>query len=269
MPIALDPNDTIVAIASPPGPGLRGIVRLSGPAAIPIVLADYLTDDEQKLPPRRARVVSGSLRVDGLRPLLPVMLAFWPAPRTYTGQDVAEIHLVGAPPLVNLVLAHCISRGARQAEPGEFTLRAFLSGRIDLTRAEAVLGVIEASNPAQLDAALEQLAGGLSGPIVVLRDHLLDVVAHLEANLDFVDEHDVDPLGRASLAAELQRASTELALLERRLGERENSRKPASCCPHRPSERGQEPPVQRLARQRAGDRLSPSRNHTRLYFRAL
>ena len=94
------------------------------------------------------------------------MLALWPAPRTYTGQDVVEIHLVGAMPLVNLVLAHCLGRGARHAEPGEFTLRAFLSGRIDLTRAEAVLGVIEASNPAQLDAALEQLAGGLSGPIV-------------------------------------------------------------------------------------------------------
>jgi tRNA modification GTPase len=223
MSITLDPNDTIVAVASPLGPGQRGIVRLSGPAAISIVLADYLTDDAQRLPPRRARVLDGTLRVDGLRPLLPVMLALWPAPRTYTGQNVAEVHVVGAPPLVNLVLAHCLARGARQAEPGEFTLRAFLSGRIDLTRAEAVLGVIEASNTAQLDAALEQLAGGLSGPIVALRDRLLDVVAHLEANLDFVDEHDVDPLVRASLAVELERASTELALLERRLGERENS----------------------------------------------
>ena len=85
------------------------------------------------------------MRVDGLRPLLPVMLALWPAPETYTGQDVAEIHLVGSMPLLNLVLAHCLGRGARLAEPGEFTLRAFLSGRIDLTRAEAVLGVIEAA----------------------------------------------------------------------------------------------------------------------------
>jgi tRNA modification GTPase len=174
------------------------------------------------LPPRRARVLRGSMRVDGLRPVLPVSLALWPAPRTYTGQNVAEVHLVGAPPLVNLVLAHCLARGARQAEPGEFTLRAFLSGRIDLTRAEAVLGVIEASNPAQLDAALEQLAGGLSGPIVALRDRLLDVVAHLEANLDFVDEHDVDPLGRASLAAELERAIAELGRIGKRLGERES-----------------------------------------------
>jgi tRNA modification GTPase len=82
--------------------------------------------------------------------------------------------------------------------------------------------VIEATNPAQLDAALEQLAGGLSGPIVGLRDHLLDVVAHLEANLDFTEEPDVDPLGRAALAAELDRSSAELARLARRLGDREN-----------------------------------------------
>jgi tRNA modification GTPase len=222
MPVALDPNDTIAAIASPPGPGFRGIVRLSGPAAISIGLADYLPDNGQVVAPGRARVFTGSLRIDGLRPLLPVMLALWPAPRSYTGEDVAEIHLVGAIPLVNLVLAHCLSRGARQAEPGEFTLRAFLSGRIDLTRAEAVLGVIEASNPAQLDAALEQLAGGLSGPIVALRDHLLDVVAHLEANLDFTDEPDVDPLGRMALAAELDHAGRELAQLAGRLGDREN-----------------------------------------------
>jgi tRNA modification GTPase len=180
-----------------------------------------MPDRDAVLPPRRARLFAGSMRIDGLRPLLPVMLALWPAPRTYTGQDVAEIHLVGATPLVNVVLAHCLGRGARHAEPGEFTLRAFLSGRIDLTRAEAVLGVIEARNPAQLGAALEQLAGGLSGPIVALREHLLDVVAHLEANLDFTDEPDVDPLGRAALAAELDDSGAQLAALARRLSDRD------------------------------------------------
>src|SRR5207237_7200009 len=126
------------------------------------------------------------------------------------GQDVAEIHLVGSPPLVSQVLSHCLAQGARHAEPGEFTLRAFLSGRIDLTRAEAVLGVIEATNPAQLEAALEQLAGGLSGPLLAWRDRLLDLVAHLEANLDFNEEPDVDPLGRAALAEELDRSAGNL-----------------------------------------------------------
>jgi tRNA modification GTPase len=221
MPVALDPNDTIAAIASPPGPGRRGIVRLSGPAAISTPLESFIPQNDESLPPGRARVVSGSMRVDGLRPLLPVMLGLWPAPKTYTGQDLAEIHLVGAPPLVNLMLAHCLGRSARAAEPGEFTLRAFLSGRIDLTRAEAVLGVIEARNPAQLGAALEQLAGGLSGPITAMRNHLLDVVAHLEANLDFTDEPDVDPLGRAALAGELEHAAAELEMLEGRLAARD------------------------------------------------
>jgi len=221
MPVALDPNDTIAAVASPPGPAARGIVRLSGPDALAIAVETFLPDRDPA--PSRACAVSraGSLRVDGLRPLLPATLALWPAPRTYTGQNVAEIHLVGSTPLVSLVLAHCLGRGARLAEPGEFTLRAFLSGRIDLTRAEAVLGVIDAQNSAQLQAALQQLAGGLSGPLLVLRDHLLDVVAHLEANLDFSDEPDVDPLARAILAEELSHSAAELDALCQRLTDRE------------------------------------------------
>jgi tRNA modification GTPase len=220
MSISLDPNDTIAAIASPSGPSARGIVRLSGPNAWSIVLSSFIANRDFPRP-RRPEMRAGLLRVDGLRPLLPVMVSFWPAPRTYTGQDVVEIHLVGSPPLVSLVLAHCLARGARQAEPGEFTLRAFLSGRIDLTRAEAVLGVIDAANPAQLDAALEQLAGGLSGPLLGLRDHLLDVIAHLEANLDFTEEPDVDPLLRAALADELEGSARELQSLVRRLDDRD------------------------------------------------
>src|SRR5262249_22825702 len=119
------------------------------------------------------------------------------------------------------VLAHTLEHGARLAEPGEFTLRAFLSGRIDLTRAEAVLGVVEARSRPQLDAALTQLAGGLAGPITALRNRLLDVIAHLEANLDFVDERDVDPLGRSELAESLAQASSQLSDIAARLGSRE------------------------------------------------
>ena len=128
---------------------------------------------------------------------------------------------MGALPLLTQVLAGCLNRGARHARPGEFTLRAFLSGRIDLTRAEAVLGVIDARNSAQLDAALRQLAGGLSRPIHDLRDRLLDLVAHLEANLDFADESDVDPLGRAALADELQSSAETLSALTDRLTRRD------------------------------------------------
>jgi len=221
MAVALDTNDTIAAVASPPGPAPRGIVRLSGPEALAIAREGFRPDSELTLPQRRAVAQAGSLRLEGLRPLLPATLALWPAPRTYTGQNVAEIHVVGSTPLVSLVLANCVKRGARLAEPGEFTLRAFLSGRIDLTRAEAVLGVIDAQNPAQLHQALQQLAGGLSGPLLVLRDHLLDMVAHLEANLDFSEEPDVDPLGRRAMAHELCQAVEELDVLGRRLTDRE------------------------------------------------
>jgi tRNA modification GTPase len=217
---SFDTTDTIAAVASPPGSGARGIVRLSGPEAWSIARADFTAERVEPLP-ARPEWREGSLTLDGLALPLPASLALWPAPRTYTGQPLAEIHTIGAPPLVNLVLAQCLARGARLAEPGEFTLRAFLSGRIDLTQAEAVLGVIEARSPAQLDAALRQLAGGLATPIVTLRNRLLDILAHLEANLDFVDEPDVDPLGRQTLAEELAGASAELTSLADRLRSRD------------------------------------------------
>jgi tRNA modification GTPase len=220
MAVALDPNDTIAAIASPPGPAERGIVRLSGPAAWRIALSDFIAD-EVKPPPERPELRAGRIQVDGLRCRLPVSLALWPAPRTYTGQQLVEIHLVGSSPLLGAVLAHCLGRGARLAEPGEFTLRAFLSGRIDLTRAEAVLGVIDAQNPHQLHAALAQLAGGLSAPVIELRDHLLDAVAHLEANLDFTEEPDVDPVGRAELAERLRGYTGQLIAFAAQLDDRE------------------------------------------------
>ena len=223
MPSALDPSDTIAAQASAPGPAARSIVRLSGPKAFPIALAGFSTGGSSAPPaPRRAaRLHTGYLKVTGLRPRLPIMVAQWPGPRSYTGQDVAEVHFTGSVPLVSLLLSHYFTLGARPAEPGEFTLRAFLSGRIDLTRAEAVLGVIDAQNSAQLDAALEQLAGGLSHPITRLRDRLLDLIAHLEANLDFTEEPDVDPLSRAILAGELGEFAEDLGRIGRQLSDRE------------------------------------------------
>jgi tRNA modification GTPase len=218
----LDANDTIAAVASPPGPGFRGLVRLSGPEALAIALSGFSGDGARHLPARAERR-EGALRMEGLRTPLPASIVLWPGRRTYTGQPVAEIHTLGSPPLVGLVLGHCLTRGARAAEPGEFTLRAFLNGRLDLTAAEAVLGVIDAANPAQLAAALEQLAGGLARPIGRLRDRLLDVLAHLEANLDFVDEPDVDPLGRAELTESLARSAAEVVTLAHRLTTRDRA----------------------------------------------
>jgi tRNA modification GTPase len=217
--VILDPRDTIVAVASPAGPGLRGILRLSGPRAHELALDDFRPD--RAVPATGASLTPGRLHVAGLRADLPAAVALWPCARTYTGQPLAEVHTVGAPPLVQLALAHFLARGARLAEPGEFTLRAFLSGRIDLTQAEAVLGVIDAQTPVQVETALRQLAGGLSGPIASLRDRLLDVLAHLEAGLDFVDEADVDPIERSRLGAELRLGVETLAELHARLERRE------------------------------------------------
>jgi tRNA modification GTPase len=220
LPAHLDSTDTIAAIASPTRQAVRGLVRLSGPQAWSIVFGMWQPDCDQPRP-RRAQLRNGLLHVDGLGLPLPASVAFWPAPRTYTGQELAEIHTTGSLPLLNLVLAQCLARGARLAEPGEFTLRAFLSGRLDLTQAEAVLCVIEAGSPAQLQAALRQLAGGLANPIGRLRDRLLDLLAHLEAGLDFTEEPDVDPIGRAALADELSDAAEGIERLVNQLQTRD------------------------------------------------
>lgn len=223
MTSSFDLDDAIAATASAPGPGPRGIVRVSGPGAWRIATAGFEPDRPIDEAASRPFVVRGAYRLPGLRPSLPAEVALWPTPRTYTGQELAEVHAPGSPPLLSRLLAHVLASGARPARPGEFTLRAFLSGRIDLTRAEAVLGVIDARDPRRLDDALEQLAGGLSGPVLSLRDRLLDLLAHLEAGLDFVDEADVDPIGRAALAADLAREADALDALTDRLGRRDRS----------------------------------------------
>ncbi len=220
--LRLDPLDTIAAIATPPGPAARGVVRLSGPDAHRLALGCF------ECSPLAANIrpgvwLEGRLRVAGVRAAIPAVVAFWRAPRTYTGQPLAEIHAPGSRPILQGVLADLLARGARLAEPGEFTLRAFLNGRIDLTQSEAVRGVIDAATPAQLTTALRQLAGGLASPITALRDRLLDTLAHLEANLDFADEPDVDPLGRLELAEELNRGSREVARLASQLRGRDRA----------------------------------------------
>ena len=213
--ISLDPTDTIAAIGSPPRGGVRGLVRVSGPEAFAIVLEGLR--DSEAAPFRRPERRAGTLQIPGLARPLSVEVSGWPGSKTYTGQPLVEVQTTGSTPVLRAVLATFLGRGARLAEPGEFTLRAFLSGRIDLTQSEAVLGVIDAQTPEQLDEALKQLAGGLASPIVRLRDDLADTLAHLEANLDFADEADVDPLGRGFLASSLARDADEVTALATRL----------------------------------------------------
>ncbi|MGO9113401.1 MAG: tRNA modification GTPase [Thermoguttaceae bacterium] len=210
-------DKTIVAVASPPGGAARGIVRVSGPDLRSCLEGSFRPDPFVHLPSLSTpTVVPGFLWLAGFASPLVCELYLWPGRRSYTGQPVAEIHTLGSPPLLEAVVRAVCSGGARPAEPGEFTLRAFLAGRIDLTQAEAVLGVIDATGSAELDAALKQLAGGLSGPLRLLRDGLLDLLAHLEAGLDFADE-DVAFITADDLLRQLDEAATEVDRLARKL----------------------------------------------------
>ena len=182
-------DETIVAVASPPGGAARGIVRLSGPDLRSCLEGCFRPDPFVHLPSIESPMaVPGYLWLAGFASPAPCELYLWPGKRSYTGQPVAEIHTFGSVPLLEAVMQAVCFGGARPAEAGEFTLRAFLAGRIDLTQAEAVLGVIDAAGSAELDAALKQLAGGLAVPLRRLRDDLLELLAHLEAGLDFADE---------------------------------------------------------------------------------
>lgn len=181
-----DVQETIVAISSAPGAAVRGIVRVSGPNALP-ALDKVFTSAENWQTAERAQSVGGQFLLDdGV--VLPVTALIWPDQRSYTRQPTVEIHTLGSTPILQQIVAALQRSGARLAQPGEFTLRAFLSGRLDLTQAEAVLAVIDAENQNQFDVALRQMAGGLAGPLGALRTQLLSTLAEVEAGLDFVEE---------------------------------------------------------------------------------
>lgn len=184
-----DLDDTIAALASPPGPAARGILRVSG-SETRRVLDELFEPDEPRRwqSARRAARHPGHVRLDEAGPPVPAAVHLWPTRRSYTGQPMAEVHTIGSPPLLEAILGNLHARGARPARAGEFTLRAFLAGRIDLTQAEAVLGVIDADDHAELATALKQLAGGVSGRIGEVRGDLLNLLADLEAGLDFVED---------------------------------------------------------------------------------
>jgi tRNA modification GTPase len=179
-------HDTIVALSSAAGPGARAVVRLSGPRAAAV--AAGVCDAAEPLTPARRLLTAGRVRLPGVGAPLPADVYVWPAPRTYTGEELVEVHTLSSPPLVELLVAALLQAGARAARPGEFTLRAFLAGKLDLTRAEAVLAVIEAEDRGELRQALAQLAGGVTQPLQALRDDLLNLLADVEAGLDFADE---------------------------------------------------------------------------------
>ena len=212
-PDAPDVIDTIVAISTPPGRGGIGIVRLSGPHARTI--AEPLLLLRHPLAPTRARF--GKV-VDSTGQTLDEAVVTWfPAPHSYTSEDVIEIAAHGSPVLLDHLLRQCLAAGARLAEPGEFTQRAFLSGRLDLTQAEAVHDLIEASTLHQARIAAQQLGGSLSRQIAPIKQQLTHLIAALEAGIDFAAEDnpdELDLLPQAQIAAQILAVLTPLRALE-------------------------------------------------------
>jgi tRNA modification GTPase len=218
-----DPQDTIVALSSAPGPGGRAVIRLSGPRAVRIAGTLFCT--ENPVAADRRRRYDGAIHLADVAAPLPAELYVWPAPRTYTGQQLVELHTIACPPLIELIVAGCLRAGGRAALPGEFTLRAFLAGKLDLTRAEAVLAVIESASPEELKQALAQLAGGLAQPFQELRDDLLNLLADVEAGLDFIEE-DIHFVSTEDLLRRLTKGLAQVTLLGKQLAQRSAGDRP-------------------------------------------
>jgi tRNA modification GTPase len=210
-------KDTIAAIASPPGSAARGIVRISGPG-LGEVLKAIVSPQFAQCRGNPSRYPIHLDLPDWTRPIA-VDLYLWPGRRSYTRQPVAELHVAGSPPLLEAVLSHVCRKGARLAQPGEFTLRAFLAGRMDLTQAEGVLGVIDARSQDELQAALNQLSGGLSIQLGGLRSDLMDLLADLEAGLDFAEE-DIEFISGEELLKRLTGMRDEVLQMKKHARER-------------------------------------------------
>jgi tRNA modification GTPase len=201
---------TIAAVSTPFGEGAIAVLRLSGPRAIPIA-ADIFRS-RVPVPDLPSRLQQFGRIVDGPRVLDEVLLSIHRAPSSYTGQDLVEIQCHGGILVTRRILDLLIARGATLAEPGEFTRRAFLNGKMDLTQAEAVMDLIRAQTDLALRAATEQLEGRLGRHITALRETLLGILAHVEAHIDFPDE-DIDPATGATLLARLDSARAEISRL--------------------------------------------------------
>jgi len=196
-------NDIIVALATPPGIGAIGVIRLSGKGAIELVDALF---PSKKLSEQSPNTIHVGLLMDGETKLDEVVVSLFKSPRSYTGEDVVEISCHGSSFIQQQIMETCIKKGARLATPGEFTMRAFLQGKMDLVQAEAVADLIASGTKAAQETALNQVRGGFSSVLAVLRDELIKFSALIELELDFSQE-DVEFADRTSLRDLLIRIS--------------------------------------------------------------
>src|SRR6266516_3887123 len=182
-------NDTIAAIGTPSGYGGIGVIRVSGPEAFLQVLPLLQRPDRQTdLPPSHLLTYGHIVDPTTLEVLDEVLVAFMHAPHTYTREDVVEIQGHGGPLVLQRILSLVLTQGARMANPGEFTLRAFLNGRLDLAQAEAVMDLISAQTEAGQRLAMQQLRGRISEQVQDARHAVLGIIARIEASIDFPEE---------------------------------------------------------------------------------
>ena len=205
-------TETIAAISTPPGRGGIGIVRLSGPDAASI--AAQLVRLRQPLEHGRARLADVLDGAGGdVEQIDEALVTLFGAPNSYTAEDVVEIAAHGSPVVLELLLRRALDLGARLAEPGEFTQRAFLAGRLDLTQAEAVRDLIEAQTLTQARQAASQMGGALSRRVSPVKDALVELIALLEAGIDFAED-DVDVTAEGEIARRIGELTPALRAME-------------------------------------------------------
>jgi len=222
MPAPATVTETIAAISTPPGRGGIGIVRLSGPQAasiaVQLVRLRHPPGHLDQIDHARARLadvldaVADPARDESTR-IDEALVTFFAAPNSYTAEDLVEIAAHGSPVVLELLLRRALALGARLAEPGEFTQRAFLSGRLDLTQAEAVRDLIDAQTLTQARQAASQMGGALSHRVAPVKESLVELVALLEAGIDFAED-DLDVTPQQEIARRIAELTPPLAALE-------------------------------------------------------
>ena len=181
-------NDTIIALATPSGAGAIAVIRLSGPDAIQMVDSVFKSIHAKKLSTQKTHTIHLGHIIDASRPLDEVLVSVFKNPKSYTGEDVIEISCHGSSYIQQEIIQLFVRNGARIANPGEFTLRAFLNAKLDLSQAEAVADLIASDNKASHQIAMQQMRGGFSNEIKALRDELLNFASLIELELDFSEE---------------------------------------------------------------------------------
>ena len=195
-----NPNDTIVALATAHGSAAIAVIRLSGPEAINITEKFFHSKSLKKktLTDKASHTIHFGVMVLNGNIVDEVVVSLYKAPNTYTGQDIVEISCHGSTFIQQQIISMLLSGGARMAQPGEFTLRAFLNGKMDLSQAEAVADLVNSNSAVSHQVAMQQMRGGFSSKIKILRDHLINFASLIELELDFSEE-DVEFANRNDL----------------------------------------------------------------------